>query len=550
MLLTIPELVQQFQTVYWQRYPDRATMAGVHAGDACLPSFHSTEIGKWLDLLTNWESALKQFKDSDRLTAWLTAVMRFHLDWERLWYEALGYPYRDPGYAHVRLAWSWLWPLLVEYQPLTQRLEAVSTRLQAASWYLNESAEGHAPDYPAERPPAQLLVDFALEDIERLLADVGGFIECAFHRDGELHPRDAECLAMAYSALVMQKNSWLPARSTASTFSELRWGTDRMQHAVNLLSGSSGGLHDHTMRLNYLLYLVDEELQLVQTELRQLAKQIDRKQSPSAVIHALESVTIAPDEIPDTVRNVAEKVIQVLSGLGFCPFENVPVCVVNAPRFFNHPQAVSVLLPGPFETPGTPITLAVSAPNPQWPRRILRSYHAEFGPQRLFITLLRHFAAFLMQRNAPAEWTVGLEVPTWKAGLGHDLAQILVEEYLGQDDLPFRIVSRIHRRTELVRFKSAVSIHIGRMKMEAVVMSAQEDAELEPEEALQEAQSAIRDPIGCMAPTLGRWQWERLRERCRTVWGNAYSHQRFYWEISRYGPSPIPLLEPLLVGPA
>ena len=543
-----------FLEAYLKRYPEEATRAGLHDHDAYLTSFHSDDIGEWMQQLKQWEPAPSS---NGPITALNTAVLQFHIAWERFLYERMGYPLRDPSYAYRRLAMALAIPLSRPYAPLAERLEAVRARLEGTGWYLDFASSGHAPAFCTENPPPRFTIEMAQRDVEGLIEFVKGSMEAAFNGSrtdeggpSELSTGNARCLAQAASALFMERNHLMRVVGTASTFSEVRWGSERLQLAIDILSNSTGGYGESSIRFGEMRNRAEEELETVRTELRQTAREIDTSHPPAAVIAGIDTQIPNPDSLLEWTRNAVAEASEFLASERLLPTAPRTIIVEPAPEFLGGQPDSRICPPGPLEPPDTPAVLWIAPPHPGWKRARIEKHLAAFSRARLPLIAahaLAHTPAIPHTANHSGQpLRAILPVPTLEYGWPAHFVALAVREGLADGDPRVRIAMLDRRRLALLRFLTAIAIHSGKTYPEPAAGRLAVDGDIDPRDADREAREISRDPLPAIAEVLGDWQIRALQERVRTSWKTDYNHGRFHQALFEYGYAPVPLLEPVL----
>ncbi len=549
--LTIRRLKERFYRAYRERYPVLATQLGDHEYDTRLTSYHPDDIGVWLDTLGQFERDLDQIcaiaswdrEEGGQARLWAGAI-RFQIGRERLLYEELGFPAKEPGWAIRELGLGLAVPLARPDGSLDERLCAVRSRLAAAGWFLDYAAQGCAPAYDFDRPPARFLVDMALREIQWLYDYVTGPVAetlCSGPKSnrgpGHLSTDDAKRLAEAVGAIVMHKNALLSLQDSALTFTEMRWGSDRLQRAVDLLGAVSVPDNRPPVRLGEYLYRGDEEMQVLLAEIRSTAHRIDKKTPPSAVLASLYEETPPIDAWLESVSKSVSEVRGLASEKHVTDQIVSDVSVLPVPDFLRLVGGTEIYLPGiPGQGDDYETVLWVVSPPIVSPRRKVREYLRPFSATRRMVV-----AAASLVGCAP-----GLPIPTHHQARIQALSALIFESCFGEDfdsgmQARLRLVFLNERRRELVRFAIAVGLHTGRIKPEGAIARFMSDAELEEREAQEEVKWVARDPIQAMAPALGRWHLEDLCSSLESLHGKPYPLRAIYTGMTDMDTAPVPL---------
>lgn len=552
--MSIEERCETFLRAYHRHYPERATRAGAHVYGGRLSNYSQEETDHWFSQLNGWEreSAPDPSQNPGEGNDLDWAALRFHLRWELFLHERLDYPLRDPGLIPRTLGEGLFLPLHRRYAPLPKRLDDLRGRLLGVPEVLRSVPSGRISTLDENRPPARLLVEMALDEVEGLLDFISGPVASAFSGAGvaaggpeTLLPADAQLLAEACGALTLEKGRLLDLQRVASTFLELRWGSDRLQEAVYLLSGLGSDAADRGLRLGELLYRAEDELRTANARIREAAREVDSRRTSRAV--SAESVSKWPP--PDRLlESVGERLQEETAFLKSCGQFLVPPAAVAEPMpaYVRRTVGLRTIPVGALEPEPVSDTVCVVPPPNGLPRVHRERYLTPFSAYRWLSPLSVEAGGRALGCVEDAKLRFCVDGPALGPGWAQVFPEAVLDAGWGAGDARYRLNCALRRRLELLRFNVAIRIHTGRCDLEQAVWFFEEKADLDPETALEEARSVARAPLSGISGPLGRWQIAALRDRLRLAWGTTYSERRFHETLLGCGHVPVPLLGPIL----
>ncbi len=360
-----------------------------------------------------------------------------------------------------------------------------------------------------------------------------------------LLPADAQLLAGACGALTLEKNRLLDLQRVASTFLELRWGSDRLQEAIYLLSGLGSDAADRALRLGELLYRAEEELRTTNARIREAAREVDSQRTTRAVATEAASKWPPPARLLERLRERLREECSFLESCG--EFSFGPAAIVEPmPAYVRRTVGVETIPSGPLEPePGSGIVCVTLPPN-GLSRAHTERYLTPFSAYRWLSPVSVEASGRALGCVDDAKLRFCVDGPALGPGWSQVFPDAVLDAGWGAGDARHRLNRALWRRLELLRLSVSVRVHTGRCDLEQAVWFFQEKAELDPVTAMEEARRAARDPLPGIVGPLGRWQIEALRERLRSAWGAAYGERRFHDALLGCGHVPVPLLGPIL----
>jgi hypothetical protein len=206
-------------------------------------------------------------------------------------------------------------------------------------------------------------------------------------------------------------------------------------------------------------------------------------------------------------------------------------------------------IPGPFES-GLPSVYYIAPPDPEWSEEDRLAYVP--GETSLLAVSIHevwpgHFLQYLHSNRT--ENNIGRHFGTYTFGEGwaHYTEQMMLDAGLGEGDPEVKIGQLLQALWRNVRYMSAIGLHTEGMSVEESKAMFEEQAFLDPGNAMQQANRGTYDP-GYLNYTLGKLMINKLRSDWTAGRGGQEAWGAYHDQFLSYGSPPIPLIRQQMLG--
>ena len=340
-----------------------------------------------------------------------------------------------------------------------------------------------------------------------------------------------------------------------------RWlETDRLpsasqRYAIGADSMEALLLHSESisMPLDELLRVGEEDLERNLAAFRRAAAEIDPAADPRTVYDThVASVHASRGGLIEQTEAMLEAIRTFLieHDLITIPSE-VRAKVAPTPKHLRWAFAM-MDTPGPYETAATDAYYFVTPDEPEWgddrAEEWLRTLNT-FALEDISIheAYPGHYVHFLHYDAAPTEVSRRLTSYAFTEGWAHYAEQMMWEAGYRAGDPRYRLAQLSEALVRNCRFVCAIRMHAHEMTVDVATQFFVENAVYSDMPARKEAERGTFDP-GYFSYTLGKLQILRLRDDCRTAWGEEFSLREFHDRLLSRGAPPVETMRRVLLG--
>jgi uncharacterized protein (DUF885 family) len=535
-------LVDQFFTDYFAVHPSLGTYAGFHRYDSELEDYSQRSVDNEVILANRYLERFEKFasklpsgeQEQDR--QFVISQIRARLlelqsirEWEK-----------NPDVYSSGITQSAFGIMSRKFAPPEQRLRSLIDREKRMPVIL-ASARANLKD------PPRIFTEVAVQQVPGLINFFQNDVPAAFSevKDpqllAEFHQTNADVIAALQSYGQYLKDRLLPASN-----GDFRLGAENFQKKL---------LYEEMVDtpLDQLLQIAYDDLHRNQAWLKEVAAQIDPKETPNQILEQLRQDHPAPDQLLQTFRDVLGGMREFLLQRHIVTVSSsVPPVVQESPPFERALTFASMSMPGPYETVANVAFFNVTLPDPGAAKAEVDSYMGQFNRNMIIGTAMHevypgHYIQFLWRPSTPSKIRKLLACKSNAEGWAHYGEQMMLDEGYGNGDPRLRLGQVRDALLRDARFIVGISMHTDNMKFEQAVEFFQKEGYQSQSVAEMEAKRGTLDPT-YLVYTLGKLEILKLREDYKKKMGKAFTLQQFHDEFLRQGSPPIKIVRETMLG--
>jgi uncharacterized protein (DUF885 family) len=310
------------------------------------------------------------------------------------------------------------------------------------------------------------------------------------------------------------------------------------------------------MQLDQYLAVGERALSVTRTQFASTAKEIDPKHSPLQVYLSITRVHPAPNALLATAQRDLVRLRAFVERKRLITLPpNANIKVIETPAFERSTTSAAEDSPGPLETVATQSYYYVTPVDPSWTAKQKEEFLASFNDFEFPIVSAHevypgHFTNFSIDRGLDLSLTRKLTVSSeFAEGWAHYSEQMMVDEGWGNGDPRVRLAQLDEALLRECRYVVGVGLHTQGMTISQAEHLFMDRCFQTHPTAVEETLRGTQDPMYGYY-TLGKLMILKLRDDYKKAVGSQFTLQKFHDELLSRGDPPIPLLRPLLLGPA
>lgn len=535
------ELRDRFVEWYFETHPVRASELGIQDHDRRLPAMTRVGIQERIDGLLGWLADLENvsFDMMEGEDRYDYAVMEYGIRSELLELEESRDWANDPRIYTALLARGLAAVAEREYAPLTERLEALNSRMAAGRTMLEAMR-------PNIRRPPRLWTEMAIEDARRLVEYLEGDLPALLRSQAEGGTLPGHGLSEAPSLVeaLDAHAAWLESDLLPRSGGTFRLGRYLLQRKLQYSEHISLEL-DELERLNR------EAIDQLRRRVEETAREIDPDRTPREIMDSIGRLHPPPDELVPTAREmmVAARDWTVESGVVTVPRVSLPTVRGSPP--YARGAFTSLDARGPFDDGAIEAFYNITNVLPDWDDELRQAHLSHFSYGGLMAaTLHETFPGRWVQRQydrkLPAVRRLFAPVSV-TGGWAHYAAGMAIDQGVSED--PAVRLGHLRRALQRhARWYAVVRVHATEEPLDRVVAGFMEIAYFQEFPARQEVIRATYEPT-YLADALGRMQIVALRDDYRAYLeerGDTFSLAGFHDRLLELG-LPFPLAREALM---
>jgi uncharacterized protein (DUF885 family) len=535
-------LAQRYYTETFRQSPIEATQVGVHDYDDTVGDFSAAAFAKQLD---TDRAYLQRLAAIDKTALSANGALDYtllenSLRDDQLLNGALQEWRHNPD-DYTQSASAAIFSVMSkDYAPLSKRLAFAIARERLIPNLLRQGRQNVTTvDAVTQRIAAEDAagaVDFFKISVPLAFADV---------RDAGLRSRFQRSNAVAIQAMAAYAK-WIRALKPSGTFAI---GADAYRKRL---------LYEDALDMPLDRYLAVGERALAATRAQFVAtaKQIDPKRSPLQVYLSITRVHPAPNALLATAQRDLGRLRAFVESRHLITLPpNAKIKVIETPAFERTTTSAAEDSPGPLETVATQSYYYVTPVDPSWPAKRKEEFLARFNDFEFPIVSAHevypgHFTNFSIDRGLDLSLTRKLSISSeFAEGWAHYSEQMIVDEGWGNGDPRVRLAQLDEALLRECRYVVGVGLHTQGMTISRAERLFTDRCFQTQPVAIEETLRGTQDPMYGYY-TLGKLMILKLRNDYKKAVGSQFTLQKFHDELLSRGDPPIPLLRPLILGPA
>jgi uncharacterized protein (DUF885 family) len=429
------------------------------------------------------------------------------------------------------------------------RLAAVVERERQAMTLLSQ-ARVNLTDAP------RVYTEIAIEQLPGIIGFFEHDVPTAFADAKDAKVRAA--FAASNAALItglQQYLHWLQTDLLPRSNGDFRWGAETFRRKL---------AYDEMVEipLPRLLAIGEADLKKNQAAFNTLARELEPKKDPRAVLDELGADHPAPDQLLQSFRDTFSGLIAFIQQhhIVTIPSQVRPI-VEETPPFMRSTTFASMDTPGAFENHAPAGYFNVTLPDKSMTPAQVESYMHSFNVGTIVSTAVHeaypgHYVQFLWVPKAPSRVRKLLGASSNAEGWAHYCEQMMLDQGYGQ---PGTGASSEHEAKLLrlgqlqdallrdARFVVGIEMHTGSMTMEQAVDFFQREGYQSRETAMVETKRGTSDGT-YLYYTLGKLEILKLRSDLMQKEGSAFSLEKFHDAFLAQGFPPIKIVREAMLG--
>ncbi len=535
-------LAQQYYSETFRLSPIEATQVGVHDYDDKVGDFSAAAVAKQLEMDRSY---LQRLAAIDKTALSPTGALDYTLLENSLRDDLLLndtlQEWRHNPDDYTQSASAAIFSVMSkDYAPLSKRLAFAIARERLIPNLLRQGMQNVTTvDAVTQRIAAEDAagaVDFFKTSVPVAFADV---------RDSGLRSRFQRSNAVAIQAMAAYAK-WIRSLKPSGTFAI---GADAYRKRL---------LYEDAldMPLDQYLAVGARALAATHAQFVATAKLIDPKHSPLQVYLSITRVHPAPNALLATAQRDLGRLRAFVESRHLITLPpNAKIKVIETPAFERTTTSAAEDSPGPLETVATQSYYYVTPVDPSWSAKQKEEFLAAFNDFEFPIVSAHevypgHFTNFSIDRGLDLSLTRKLSISSeFAEGWAHYSEQMMVDEGWGNGDPRVRLAQLDEALLRECRYVVGVGLHTQGMTISQAERLFTDRCFQNQAVAVEETLRGTQDPMYGYY-TLGKLMILKLRDDYKKAVGSQFTLQKFHDELLSRGDPPIPLLRPLILGPA
>jgi uncharacterized protein (DUF885 family) len=543
---------EYFDQVYFPYQPTQGTLAGYHQYDGKLEDASHASIQAEVAALQNLEKRLQAMQSAasfDPTTRGDFQIVLGNIRSRLLTLQIIRPWQKDPDVYSGWVANGAFTLIERKFASSDNRLRSLIARERSMPALFDEARANlqNPPRIYTEIAIEQLpgIIQFFQHDVPLALADA---------QDAALKQEFAQTNAQVIAALQGYLD-WLKASLLPKSHGDFRIGPDAFSKKLQ---------YDEMVDLPFpkLLEIGWADLRRNQAHFNEVAKQLEPKKTPQAVVEQLGENHPAPDQLISTFTATFDSLVGFIRShhIVTIPSDVRPV-VEQTPAFMRATTFASMDTPGPFESHATEAYFNVTLPDASMTPAQVEGFMHSFNVGTVISTSVHeaypgHYVQFLWVPQAPSRVRKLIGATSNAEGWAHYCEQMILDEGYGQpgQGAKDKRESKFLRLGQLqdallrnARFIVGIEMHTGTMTFDQAVEFFQKEGYQSKEAALVEAKRGTSDPT-YLYYTLGKLEIMKLREDLKKKQGASFSLEEFHNNFLRHGFPPIKIVREALLG--
>jgi hypothetical protein len=517
----------------YRRNPESAVDAGLHEYDGQISDMSLEALADQAEWLNSSIDAAAGYSELDGTEAFERDYLIAALSDQLFSLQDTGFAQSNPLFYAGRLGMSVY--IDREYAPVEERIKAYTTYASQVPGLLQTMQQNLQPPLPA--PYVEVghgifsgLADYLENTVPELFSAV----------DDEQLLRQFDAANGAAAAAAQQAADWLDGLKATAT-DDFALGEDQFLKMlrdsegvdISLADLKAAGQLDLDRNANALNEACAQFAPGAST--KDCVMQVQNRKSPEGPVGG------AQRQLPGLRKFLEDNRLVTIPGT-----EDALVDEAPPHRRFN---LAYIDIPGPFES-GLPSVYYIAPPDPEWSEEDRLAYVP--GETSLLAVSIHevwpgHFLQYLHSNRT--ENNIGRHFGTYTFGEGwaHYTEQMMLDAGLGEGDPEVKIGQLLQALWRNVRYMSAIGLHTEGMSVEESKAMFEEQAFLDPGNAMQQANRGTYDP-GYLNYTLGKLMINKLRSDWTAGRGGQEAWGAYHDQFLSYGSPPIPLIRQQMLG--
>ncbi len=517
----------------YRRNPESAVDAGLHEYDGQISDMSLEALADQAEWLNSSIDAAAGYSELDGTEAFERDYLIAALSDQLFSLQDTGFAQSNPLFYAGRLGMSVY--IDREYAPVEERIKAYTTYASQVPGLLQTMQQNLQPPLPAPYVEVGHGIFSGLADyLENTVPELFSAVE-----DEQLL-RQFDAANSAAAAAAQQAADWLDGLKATAT-DDFALGEDQFLKMlrdsegvdISLADLKAAGQLDLDRNANALNEACAQFAPGAST--KDCVMKVQNRKSPEGPVGG------AQRQLPGLRKFLEDNRLVTIPGT-----EDALVDEAPPHRRFN---LAYIDIPGPFES-GLPSVYYIAPPDPEWSEEDRLAYVP--GETSLLAVSIHevwpgHFLQYLHSNRT--ENNIGRHFGTYTFGEGwaHYTEQMMLDAGLGEGDPEVKIGQLLQALWRNVRYMSAIGLHTEGMSVEESKAMFEEQAFLDPGNAMQQANRGTYDP-GYLNYTLGKLMINKLRSDWTAGRGGQEAWGAYHDQFLSYGSPPIPLIRQQMLG--
>ena len=517
----------------YRRNPESAVDAGLHEYDGQMSDMSLEALADQSEWLDSTIDETASYVDLDGIEAFERDYLIAALSDQLFGLRDTGFARSNPLFYVRSLGLSVY--IDREYAPIEERIKSYTEYAAQVPVLLQTMQKNLQPPLPAPY----------VEVGHGVLSGLAGYLETTVPElfsevEDEQLLRQFDAANSAAAAAVQQSADWLEGLKSTATddfaLGEelfLKMLKDSEGVDISMVDLKAAGQLDLDRNLNALNEACAEFAPGASTI--DCVAQVQNRKSPEGPVGG------AQRQLPSLRKFLEDNKLVTIPGT-----EDALVAEAPPHRRFN---LAYIDIPGPFES-GLPSVYYIAPPDPEWSEEDRLAYVP--GETSLLAVSVHevwpgHFLQYLHSNRT--ENNIGRHFGTYTFGEGwaHYTEEMMLDAGLGEGDPEFKIGQLLQALWRNVRYMSAIGLHAEGMSVAESKAMFEEQAFLDPGNAMQQANRGTYDP-GYLNYTLGKLMINKLRSDWTAGRGGQEAWGAYHDQFLSYGSPPIPLIRKQMLG--
>jgi uncharacterized protein (DUF885 family) len=538
-----------FDQVYFPFGPTNGTLTGYHQYDTQLEDFSRKNIEAEIAALRSFEKRIGALPAEAETAPGDREIALANIRSELLTLETIR-PWEKNADNYSSTAANGAFSLMErKFASPDERLRSLIAREKQMPTLFDEARVN------LKNPP-RVFTEIAIEQLPGIMSFFEHDVPLAFAdaKDPALKAEFAQTNAAVIAALNSYME-WLKKDLLPKSNGDFRIGADAFSKKLQ---------YDEMvdLPLDKLLEIGWADLRKNQERFKQVAKELEPKKEPRAVLEELGKMHPAPDDLLNSFRATFDGLISYIRAnhIVTIPSDVRPI-VEETPPFMRATTFASMDTPGPFETHATEAYFNATLPDPSLRPDEVEGYMHSFNIGTIISTAVHeaypgHYIQFLWLPQAPSRVRKLLGANTDIEGWAHYCEQMMLDEGYGRpgagakDERESKFLRLGQLQDALLRdarFIVGIQMHTGKMSFDEAIEFFQKEGYQPKETATVETKRGAGDPT-YLYYTLGKLEIMKLREDMRKKQGAAFSLEKFHDDFLKQGFPPVKIVRRALMG--